>query len=391
MLSKELQEETTTDVCEEQIVKASKKKEQKSITYYINKIDKIHSENIKDSQVKRLALFPVLDETSYSFYQKQETSIWSSNELDFVADQKWYDNASKQHQRIIDTILAFFLSGDGAISQNIVFRFLLECGNYEEMAFFISQLHIELVHADSYGLAAFTFKRNDAGMTELIELVENAECVKAKLDFMQRWSLADKPRYQRLVAFACAEGIHFATIFAIIFWYKSKGWFPNFILANELIAKDESLHRDWGCYLFEREINKILSKFEKDSDEYNTTLAKIKAEVYEIVDEAVNVEFLFADHILNEAVDDLNATDLKTYAKLIADNLLVQLSFSSTYRVTNPFTWLDEISFEVKGNFYEVRIGAYKNKSLTDLNWKKRAGLIEENKNVYVNPEEVDF
>jgi len=371
----------------------SKAKTQKTINHYINKISNIIEKNeIKEEKVKRYALFPILDEKAYEFYQKQEIIHWSESELDFTADRTCYDNAPPKHKRVMDIILAFFLSGDGAICKNIIFRFLIECDSFEEMAMFISQLHIELIHAATYGLAAFTFKREEKAMAELIEMVENVECIKRKISFMEKWMLSDRPKYQRLVAFCCAEGIFFCTLFAIIFKYRSKGWFPNFILANELIAKDESLHRDYGAYLYCKEISKILSQFEKDSKEYNDSYQEIKDITHEIIMEALDVEYGFADYILSEDLEDLNSTDLKTYAQLIADNLLVQLSLSSVFNVKNPFTWLDDISMEQKGNFYEVRIGAYNKKSLSDvLNWKKRAGLIETNNNVYEKPEDVDF
>jgi len=366
--------------------------EDDELFYHINKISQILEKKESADQVKRYALFPILDEKGYEFYQKQEITHWSESELDFTADRKFYDIASPQVKKLFDTVLAFFLVGDGVISKNIIFRFLLECSTYEEQAMFISQLHIELIHAATYGLAAFTFKRNPEDMGELIESAQSTPCVKAKIEFMEKWMLSNRPRYQRLVAFACAEGIFFCSLFAVIFKFRSKGWFPNFILANELIANDESLHRDWGAYLFEREISLILSAFEKDSEEYNQKYEEIKSAVYEIVLDAVSIEDGFADYILTDNLEDLNSKDLKTYVRLIADNLLTQLSYSSHFKVSNPFTWLDDISMEQKGNFYEVRIGAYKKKSLSDvLNWRKRAGLVEETVDVYDNPEDVDF
>ena len=223
-------------------------KKQKNVVHYINKISKLLEENEnKEEKVKRHAFYPILDENGFEFYQKQEMAHWSESEMDFVADKPHYDNAPPKHKRVIDIILAFFLSGDGAICENLIFRFMLECSSFEERAMFISQLHIELIHAATYGLSAFTFKQDEKAMAELIEMVENVECIKRKIAFMEKWMLSDRPKWQRLVAFCCAEGIFFCTLFAIIFWYRSKGWFPNFIFANELIAKDESLHRDYGA------------------------------------------------------------------------------------------------------------------------------------------------
>lgn len=373
-------------------IMTKKRLKKKTIVNYINKISKIQEkEEIESEAVKRYALFPILDEKGYEFYQKQEITHWSESELDFVADRNHYNNASTNVKTIIDTILAFFLVGDGVISKNIIFRFLLECKTYEEQSMFISQLHIELIHAATYGLAALTFKKDANAMADLIESAQKTPCVKRKMEFMEKWMMADRPKYQRLVAFACAEGIFFSTLFSVIFWFRSKGLFPNFILANELISNDESLHRDWGAFLFCQEISLILEKYEKGSDQYNLIYNEIKSSVYEIVIDAVNVEDEFANYILSEDLEDLNSKDLKIYARLIADNLLTQLSYSSHFRVKNPFTWTNDLSMEQKGNFYEVRIGAYKKKSLADvLNWRKRAGLIEDTMDVYENPEDVD-
>lgn len=386
----DLHKESHDDKCEPE---EKKNTGENQLIYHINKISEIQEANENsDETIKRYALFPILDEKGYEFLVKQELTHWSDSELDFVADRKWYDPLSPKIKKVFDTILAFFLVGDGAISKNIIFRFLLECKTYEEQAMFVSQLHIELVHALTYGMAAFTFKRSPESMAELIESAQNTECVKRKMEFMEKWMLSDRPRYQRLVAFACSEGIFFCTLFAVIFWFRSRGWFPNFILANELIAGDESLHRDWGAYLFGQEISEILSKYEKDSEEYNKVYEEIKASVYEIVLEATDIEDIFSEYILEDNLDDLNAANLKTYTRLIADNLLNQLSYFSHFKVSNPFTWLEDISMEQKGNFYEVRIGAYKKKSLADvLNWRKRAGLVDDTFNVYDNPEDVDF
>lgn len=80
----------------------------KNLTYYVNKIAKLQEvEESSSEAVKRYALFPILDEKGYEFYQKQEITHWSESELDFVADRKWYDPASPQVRKLFDTILAF--------------------------------------------------------------------------------------------------------------------------------------------------------------------------------------------------------------------------------------------------------------------------------------------
>lgn len=373
--------------------KIKKLREPNNIIYHINEIAKIQeAQENKEEAVKRYALFPIMDEQSYEFLVKQEVTHWSDTELDYISDRKDYDNASPAIKKLLDTILAFFLVGDGAISKNIIFRFLLECDTYEEQAMFISQLHIELIHAMTYGAFAITFKRDDKVLAELIESAQNEPCVKLKIQFMEKWMLADRPKYQRLVAFACAEGIFFCTLFGDIFWLRSKGLFSSFVFGNELIASDESLHRDNAAHLFGVETQKLLSKFEKGTQEYKQCYDEIFSNVNEIIIAATNIEDVFTDTILPEPIEDLNAKDMKEFTRLCADNLLIQLGSETFYRATNPFTWSNDISLEQKSNYYEVKVGSYKKKSVTEiLDWKKRLGLTVDNINVYTSPEEMDF
>ncbi|PKA59314.1 Ribonucleoside-diphosphate reductase small chain [Apostasia shenzhenica] len=57
---------------------------------------------------------------------------------------------------------------------------------------------------------------------------------------------------QRLVAFACVEGIFFSGSFCAIFWLKKRGLMPGLAFSNELISRDEGLHCDFACMLYRR-------------------------------------------------------------------------------------------------------------------------------------------
>jgi ribonucleotide reductase beta subunit family protein with ferritin-like domain len=62
--------------------------------------------------------------------------------------------------------------------------------------------------------------------------------------FRRNWSLA--PFAQRLVAFACVEGIFFSGSFCAIFWLKKRGLMPGLSFSNELISRDEGLHQEFA-------------------------------------------------------------------------------------------------------------------------------------------------
>jgi ribonucleoside-diphosphate reductase subunit M2 len=332
----------------------------------------------------RYTFFPITDEKGYEFYKKQECALWSADELDFIADRSHYSALNEKERHLIDAIFSFFLLGEGAISNNIVFRLLQECKTYEEMAMLISQLHVELVHAETYGLAATTMMRDADAVNELVEKYSHTPGANNKIKFIEKW-MADRPsgverelsndppRWQRLVAAACTEGIFFPTLFCPILWFKSRGLFSNFVIANELIMVDESLHRDFYIELIARE-------------------DRVDGEVVlDIVKEAVQVEMDFIDYALPEDIVDLTNIALKEYAQLMADNLLRKLGFEPFYSAKNVFTWMNGVASDKKSNIYEMRSSAYKKKVLSDVvNWKSRTGLTKST-DVYRAPELLDF
>jgi ribonucleoside-diphosphate reductase subunit M2 len=372
-----------------------------SIHKYINKISNLIRE--REGKVKRYALFPVVDEEMYAFYVKQEVSHWSENELDFVADKADYDAATPAERRLLNGIMAFFLVGDGVISENIVFRFLLEASTFEERAMFTSQAHIELIHAATYGLIATTLLRSNEQIEQLVETAESEPCVKAKVEFMEYWMYNDRPRWERLVAFACSEGVFFCSLFPGILCFRPSGKFANFVSANELIRSDETLHLEFGTFLALREINAHLHSLEQkllneqtDQTVIDTALKaeldRIQSIILQIVKSAVEVSHKFIDYILPEDIESLTNEGLRTFACIMGDTILMQLDCDPCYKLRNTLLFMDDASTEMKTNFYEKRVMNYTRQALPDiLNWRRRVGLVERSTADYANPAVTDF
>jgi len=163
---------------------------------------------------------------------------------------------------------------------------------------------------------------------------------------MMTWMTSDRPYIERLVAFACAEGISFSSSFAGIFYFKKKGVLPGLVLSNKFISRDEGLHRDFGL-----EAVKVL-KTQGHVIEDET--------VYKIVDEAVQVELDFVRDSLQVELIGLNSDKMCEYVKFVADHLLHTLGLKKLYNVSNPFDWMNMISMTNKQNFFEGRVSEYK-------------------------------
>jgi ribonucleotide reductase beta subunit family protein with ferritin-like domain/uncharacterized coiled-coil protein SlyX len=347
-----------------------------SVVELINQLADLTS---KKKDLTRYSLFPVKDEESFAFYKTQEAAVWSANEMDFIRDKKDYERLEPKLKRLVDMILGFFAPGDGLIVQNLVFRFLLECETFEEQAMFITQLFIELVHAETYGMTIMAFHPKEEDQKRIFSICEDLPCVKAKADWMNKYMYADVPKSMRYLAFAACEGIFFSVLFSIIFWFRSKGILQNFIFSNEQISKDEGLHRDFGAFLFRRQIQKHpFDGWEKQAEQ--------------ILDEALEIELQFLKELVPEPIDDLTFESLSDYAKVVADSLRVKCDLPSKYKIKNTLTWMNDISLTQKTNFYEGRVGSYSAFSMKEaLNWKARVGLEEKKVDVFDNPDQLDF
>ena len=347
-------------------------------------------EQLDSTGLRRNALFLITNEVSYRFFIEQENISWSDAEMDFIADIPHYNNAKPLTKRQMDLLLSFFLIAEGVVSRNIIFKPLLECSSFEDMCFLITQVKQELIHAHVYNLYGLSFAQSLDKFEQLIQMTKDEPALAAKLKFMEDWMKSERKKYERNFASACAEGIFFTNLFAIIFFWKSKGLFPNFVFANGMIFRDETIHRDYFLTLVKNEIAELLMKI-SDLAERQRVAAEIEREIRVILGRAVTVADLFSETLAAEPDEDLTAENLKSFTRLIADNFLNFLDYKPTYGGKKNFTWLNDMAMEQKANFYEVRVNAYKKGSAEKLaNWKVRTGLIKTSQNVYDNPEDID-
>lgn len=328
-----------------------------------------------EKMVDDSSMYPIKDVEAYKFYTRQRLNHWDTFELNFCQDSDDYqNNCTPFMKRLIDTIFFFFLIGDGLINNNLIHSFLLECKTGEETSMFIAQAFNETIHQDAYGLMSYTI-HGPKGMVELRKKYVDVPYMQQKVLYFDRWTNSSAPKCHRLLAFACAEGIFFSVLFAIIFWFRSKKLFKGVVHTNELIARDETLHRDWACFLFKR----------YGSLPEETAL--------EIVLEAVNIEKEFVTWMIGDGHEDLSAEKICTYVEVVADVLLEVAGYKRHFNSINPYTWLGDISLCRKNNFYEIQSGNYSRASLTEvMDWESRSRK-KEKKSItsYVNPEDVDF
>ena len=300
-------------------------------------------EPILKENPNRFVLFPIEHDDIWSFYKKSEASFWTAEEIDLHQDiSDWENKLNKDEQHFIKHVLAFFAASDGIVNENLAENMVNEVQYTEAKFFYGFQIMMENIHSETYSLLIDTYIQDPKEKDYLFKAIENLECVKKKADWAFKW-IDNGTFVERLLAFAVVEGIFFSGSFCSIFWLKKRGLMPGLSFSNELISRDEGMHCDFACLLYNKH---IVNKLEKEK-------------VTGLIIDAVKIEKEFICDALPVNLIGMNSELMSQYIEFVADRLLVALGVDKVYGVDNPFPWMDMISLQGKTNFFEKRVADY--------------------------------
>eukprot|EP00494_Astrolonche_serrata_P028823 UN29090 len=291
----------------------------------------------------RFVLFPLQNTPVWEMYKKHVASFWTAEEIDLSDDHvHWKTKLNDNERHFIKNVLAFFAASDGIVLENLVERFMCEIKLPEARCFYAFQGAMENIHSETYSLLIDTYIQDTKEKDRLFNAMETVPSVKKKANWAIRWMGSTVSFAQRLVAFACVEGIFFSGSFCAIFWLKKRGLMPGLTFSNELISRDEGLHTQFACLLYKQLKNQLSEKT-----------------VHSIVKDAVEQEKYFITEALPVNLIGMNNNLMRQYIEFVADVLLVQLGHSKLFKVENPFDWMQMISLQGKTNFFEKRVSEY--------------------------------
>ncbi|HLC46032.1 MAG TPA: ribonucleoside-diphosphate reductase small subunit [archaeon] len=300
-------------------------------------------EPILSPNPNRFVIFPIKYQKVWEFYKKAEASFWTAEEIDLEQDLTDWKKLSKDEQHFIKHVLAFFAASDGIVNENLAVNFMRDVQIPEARCFYGFQIAMENVHGETYSLLIDTYITDPVEKARLFKAIETVPAVQKKAEWALKWLFSKEATFaERLVAFAAIEGIFFSGSFCSIFWLKKRGLMPGLCFSNELISRDEGLHRDFACLL-----HSLMAS--------PSTEARVK----EIVKDAVSIEKEFVTSALPVDLIGMNSKLMAQYIEFVADHLLSSLGYSKVYHSTNPFPWMDLISMQGKTNFFEKRVGEY--------------------------------
>jgi ribonucleoside-diphosphate reductase beta chain len=308
----------------------------------------------------RFVLLPIKYPEIWQMYKKHEASFWTAEEIDLSPDLKDWERLTNDERHFVKHVLAFFAASDGIVNENLAVNFMREVQLPEARCFYGFQIMIENIHSETYSLLIDTYIKDTTEKNRLFNAIETVPCVQKKAEWALKW-INNGSFAERLVAFAAVEGIFFSGSFCSIFWLKKRGLMPGLSFSNELISRDEGLHCDFACLL------------------YNMLETKLTPErVKEIIIDAVVNEHEFVTDALPVSLIGMNSKLMCQYIEFVADRLLVALGQPKVYNATNPFDFMETISLQGKTNFFEKRVAEYQKAGVMNTSKEQQEFKLDE-------------
>jgi ribonucleoside-diphosphate reductase beta chain len=291
---------------------------------------------------KRYSLFPITHSDLWKKYKEVVSQTWVPEEIDLSKDR--YDELKENEKIYLNNILAFFTISDGLVIDNLAINFLNEVDILEAQYFYTHQAFIEQVHAETYSLLIDTYIKNLTEKDKLFNSMNTNEAVTKKSRWAEEW-IGHPSFAHRLIAFACVEGISFASVFAGVFWYRSRNLMPGLGGANELILRDETSHYEFALTIFK---NYLKDEFKPNNDE-----------IKEIIMSCYEIEKVFVEESMPTGLQGLTKDMMLQYVQYVVDIVLYDFIGEKHFNVSNPLDYMSRIGLSSKNNFFEKRDGEY--------------------------------
>lgn len=310
-----------------------------------------------------LTLRPMKYPEFYEMYKNAIKNTWTVDEVDFSSDvTDLRSKMSSGERHLINRLVAFFATGDSIVSNNLVLNLYQHLNAPEARMYLSRQLYEEALHVQFYLTLLDTYVPDLKERERAFAAIDNIPSIRRKAEFCQKWidsiyqldRLETKAHRKQFllnqICFAsCIEGLFFFAAFAYVYFLRSKGLLHGLASGTNWVFRDESAHMDFAF-----EAVDVVKKEEPDLFD-----AELQAQIYDMLDEAIDCEVQFAEDVLSEGVAGISVKDMRTYLEYVADCRLERLGLTKRHNVRNPFGFMDLQDVQELANFFERRVSAY--------------------------------
>ncbi|MGD8957601.1 MAG: ribonucleotide-diphosphate reductase subunit beta [Chromatiaceae bacterium] len=310
-------------------------------------------------------LVPFKYEWAWQKYLDGCANHWMPQEINMNADiQLWKDpnGLTDDERTIIKRNLGFFSTADSLVANNLVLAVYRHITNPECRQYLLRQAFEEALHTHAYQYVIESLGLDEG---EVFNMYREVPAVARKAE----WALPftqhladpnfhtgtpqnDQKLLRELVAFyVIFEGIFFYVGFTQILSMGRRNKMTGTAEQFQYILRDESMHMNFGIDV----INQI-----KLENPHIWTDA-FKAEIVDMIREAVALETQYAYDTMPRGILGLNAPMFEGYLQFIANRRCAQIGLPEQYPgATNPFPWMSEVlDLKKEKNFFETRVTEY--------------------------------
>jgi ribonucleoside-diphosphate reductase beta chain len=309
-----------------------------------------------------LTLRPMRYPHFYDRFRDAIKNTWTVEEVDLHSDLADLERLSPAERHLVSRLVAFFATGDTIVANNLVLNLYQHVNSPEGRLYLSRQLFEEAVHVQFYLTLLDTYVPDENERHEAFAAVETIPSIKRKAEFCFRWidSLGEldelRTREDRrtfllnLICFAaCIEGLFFYGAFAYVYFLRSRGLLNGLASGTNWVFRDESMHMAFA-------FDVVDTVRREEPDLWDDELA---ARVSDMLAEAVECEYQFAEDLLGGGVSGMSLTDMRAYLEHVADRRLELLGIPPRYGSANPFAFMELQDVQELSNFFERRVSAY--------------------------------
>tara|TARA_Y100000590_G_scaffold394913_1_gene474464 strand:+ start:1 stop:936 length:936 start_codon:yes stop_codon:yes gene_type:complete len=296
-------------------------------------------------------------------YRDAIKNTWTVDEIDFSDDIPDLDRKlSPSEKHLVNRLVAFFATGDSIVANNLVLNLYQHINAPEARMYLSRQLYEEALHVQFYLTLLDNYIPDMAEREAAFAAIHNIPSIRKKADFCFKWmgsidDLGELDTDEKRRAFllnlicfaACIEGLFFFGAFAYVYFLRSKGLLNGLAAGTNWVFRDESCHMNFAFEV----INTVRSEQPELFDD------RLADQITEMLGEAVECEFQFAEDLLGQGVPGMSTADTREYLQFVADQRLAQLGLRPRYGSKNPFGFMELQDVQELTNFFERTVVAY--------------------------------
>jgi ribonucleoside-diphosphate reductase beta chain len=287
---------------------------------------------------------------------------WMPQEVNMSRDiALWKDpnGLTEDERRLVKRNLGFFVTADSLAANNIVLGTYRHITAPECRQYLLRQAFEEAIHTHAYQYIVESLGLDEG---EIFNAYHEIPAIRDKdaflIPFIQTLTDPafttgtlenDQKLLKSLIVFACImEGLFFYVGFTQILALGRQNKMTGAAEQYQYILRDESMHCNFGIDL----INQI--KLENP----HLWTADFRNEIRELFQQAVELEYRYAEDTMPRGVLGLNASMFKSYLRFICNRRCQQIGLDPLYpNEENPFPWMSEmIDLKKERNFFRPAV-----------------------------------